>query len=210
MKSLAFIPARGGSKGLPNKNIKNLLGKPLINYSIESAKKSNRIDHIAVSTDCDEIADIARKSGVEILHRPEAVSNDESKTIDTLNFHYEFLKDYDIIVILQPTSPLRPKDFIDECINEFLIGEYSNLVSGYYCKFQEFGSHNNMRRQDVKGFFYDDGSLYILTPSLIKKNQWSGNNTKKIVNKRQFTFEIDDEIDFLILEQLIKKYGQKF
>tara|TARA_B110000037_G_C17051267_1_gene477854 strand:- start:288 stop:920 length:633 start_codon:yes stop_codon:yes gene_type:complete len=210
MKSLAFIPARGGSKGLPNKNIKNLLGKPLINYSIESAKKSNRIDHIAVSTDCDEIADIARKSGVEILHRPEAVSNDESKTIDTLNFHYEFLKDYDIIVILQPTSPLRPKDLIDECINEFLIGEYSNLVTGYYCKFQEFGSHNNMRRQDVKGFFYDDGSLYILTPSLIKKNQWSGNNTKKIVNKRQFTFEIDDEIDFLILEQLIKNYGQKF
>ena len=210
MKSLAFIPARGGSKGLPNKNIKNLLGKPLINYSIESAKKSNRIDHIAVSTDCDEIADIARKSGVEILHRPEAVSNDESKTIDTLNFHYEFLKDYDIIVILQPTSPLRPKDLIDECINEFLIGEYSNLVTGYYCKFQEFGSHNNMRRQDVKGFFYDDGSLYILTPSLIKKNQWSGNNTKKIVNKRQLNIEIDDEIDFLILEQLIKNYGQKF
>lgn len=210
MKSLAFIPARGGSKGLPNKNIKNLLGEPLINYSIESAKTSNRIDHIVVSTDCDEIADITRKSGVEILYRPEAVSNDESKTIDTLNFHYEFLKNYDIIVILQPTSPLRPKDLIDECINEFLIGEYSNLVTGYYCKFQEFGSHNNMRRQDVKGFFYDDGSLYILTPSLIKKNQWSGDNTKKIVNKRQFTFEIDDEIDFLILEQLIKNYGQKF
>jgi N-acylneuraminate cytidylyltransferase len=207
MKSLAFIPARGGSKGLPNKNIKNLLGKPLINYSIESAKTSNRIDHIVVSTDCDEIAEITRESGVEILCRPEAVSNDQSKTIDTLNFHYEFLKDYDIIVILQPTSPLRPKDLIDECINEFLIGEYSNLVTGYYCKFQEFGSHNNMRRQDVKGFFYDDGSLYILTPSLIKKNQWFGDNIKKIVNKRQFTFEIDDEIDFLILEKLIKNYG---
>ena len=207
MKSLAFIPARGGSKGLPDKNIKNLLGKPLIKYSIESAKKSNRIDHIVVSTDCSKIADISRESDVEILYRPESVSNDESKTIDVLNFHYDFLKDYDIVVILQPTSPLRPKELIDECINQFLIGKYSNLVTGYYCKFKELGSHNNMRRQDIKGFFYDDGSVYILTPSLIYKNQWSGDNIKKIVNERQFSYEIDDEIDFFILEQLIKKYG---
>ena len=64
-----------------------------------------------------------------------------------------------------------------------------------------------MRRQDIKGFFYDDGSVYILTPSLIYKNQWSGDNIKKIVNERQFSYEIDDEIDFFILEQLIKKYG---
>tara|TARA_X000000368_G_C22994496_1_gene695939 strand:- start:383 stop:1015 length:633 start_codon:yes stop_codon:yes gene_type:complete len=206
MKSLALIPARGGSKGIPHKNIKHLLGKPLINYSIESAKKSDKINHIVVSTDCEKIAEISRKNGAEVLFRPESVSNDESKTIDVLKFHYEFLKSYDLIVILQPTSPLRPIGLIDDCINEFIKGDYTNLATGYYCKFQEFGSHNNIRRQDIKGFFYDDGSLYILTPSLIKNNQWSGDKIKRIINKKEFSFEIDDEVDFLILENLIKNY----
>ena len=206
MKSLALIPARGGSKGIPNKNIKKLLGKPLINYSIESAKNSIRIDDVVVSTDCEKIADISRKNGADILFRPESVSNDESKTIDVLNYHYEFIKNYDIVVVLQPTSPLRPKELIDDCINEFIRGSYSNLVTGYYCKYKEFGSHNNLRRQDINGFFYDDGSIYILTPSLIKNNLWSGDNIKRIINKKQFSFEIDDEIDFLILEKLIKNY----
>ncbi len=206
MKSLALIPARGGSKGIPNKNIKKLLGKPLINYSIESAKNSIRIDDVFVSTDCEKIADISRKNGAEILFRPESVSNDESKTIDVLNYHYEFIKNYDIVVVLQPTSPLRPKELINDCINEFIRGRYSNLVTGYYCKYKEFGSHNNLRRQDINGFFYDDGSIYILTPSLIKNNLWSGDNIKRIINKKQFSFEIDDEIDFLILEKLIKNY----
>lgn len=206
MKSLAFIPARGGSKGIPNKNIKTILGKPLINYSIESAKKSYKIDHVVVSTDCENIAEISRKNGVEVLFRPESVSNDESKTIDVLKFHFEFLKSYDLIVILQPTSPLRPKELIDECINEFIKGDYSNLATGYYCKYQEFGSHNNLRRQDINGFFYDDGSLYILTPSLIENNLWSGNKIKRIINKKEFSFEIDDEVDFLILENLLKNY----
>ena len=206
MKSLAFIPARGGSKGIPNKNIKTILGKPLINYSIESAKKSHKIDHVVVSTDCENIAEISKKSGVEVLFRPESVSNDESKTIDVLKFHFEFLKSYDLVVILQPTSPLRPKELIDECIDEFIKGDYSNLATGYYCKYQEFGSHNNLRRQDIKGFFYDDGSLYILTPSLIENNLWSGNKIKRIINKKEFSFEIDDEVDFLILENLLKNY----
>tara|TARA_B100001063_G_scaffold238952_1_gene261805 strand:- start:4545 stop:5177 length:633 start_codon:yes stop_codon:yes gene_type:complete len=209
MRSLAFIPARGGSKGLPKKNIKKILGKPLIKYSIDSAKKSSKIDHIVVSTDCDEIASISKEDNVEILFRPESVSNDESKTTDVLHFHYEFIKDYDLIVILQPTSPLRPVGLIDKCVNEFLSGSYSNLATGYYCKFKEFGSHNNLRRQDLKGFFYDDGSVYILTPSLIYKKKWFGSNIKKIINERQFSFEIDDEVDFIIMEQLILNYGKK-
>ena len=207
MKALAFIPARGGSKGLAGKNIKNLLDKPLIQYSIESAKGSKRVDHVVVSTDNDKIAEIARENGVEVLFRTEEFANDESRIIDALNFHYDFLKEYDIVVVLQPTSPLRPDDLIDECINTFSQGEYSNLVTGYYCTFKEFGSHNNLPRQAIKGFFYDDGSVYVLTPSLIKKNKYFGDKIKKVINERQFTFEIDDEIDFLILEQLIKKYG---
>lgn len=210
MKSLALIPARGGSKGIPNKNIKNLLGKPLINYSIDSAKKSVTIDDVVVSTDCNKIADVSRKNGVKILFRPESVSNDESKTIDVLNYHYEFIKDYDLIVVLQPTSPLRPKELIDDCVNEFIKGSYSNLATGYYCKYKEFGSHNNLRRQDINGFFYDDGSIYILTPLLIKNKLWSGDKIKRIINKKQFSFEIDDEIDFLILEKLIKNYEKSF
>ena len=84
------------------------------------------------------------------------------------------------------------------------------MATGYYCKHKEFGTHNNIRRQDVKGFFYDDGSIYILTPSLIKNNQWSGDRIKRMINKKEFSFEIDDEIDFLILEKLIKYYEKVF
>ena len=139
------------------------------------------------------------------------LSKDNSKTIDVVNHCINHLKKTegyipDLIVLLQPTSPLRPIGLIDDCINEFVKGDYSNLATGYYCKFQEFGSHNNNRRQDIKGFFYDDGSLYILTPSLIKNNQWSGDKIKRIINKKEFSFEIDDEVDFLILENLIKNH----
>lgn len=203
--NLAFIPARGGSKGIPNKNIKLLNGMPLIYWSIKSAQESKKIDKVIVSTDSQEIEKIAIKFGVEVLNRPKHVSNDKAKTIDVLKFHENYLSNYENIVILQPTSPLRSESLIDNCIDIMENQNYSNLATGYMCKNIEYGTHNNLRRQDFEGYFYDDGSLYITTIELISSSKWVGENPYYYINEKQFTYEIDDMIDFKILEMLIKE-----
>lgn len=203
---LAVIPARGGSKGLPGKNIRLLLGKPLIAWSIEAAQHTKAIDRILVSTDSDEIADVAREFGADVLPRPHALATDEATTIAVLTHVAAEVPEVTTFVVLQPTSPLRDEGMIDTCIETYEQGDYSNLATGYWCKFQEFGSHNNMRRQDYKGFFYDDGNVYILSRMLVEKGLWFGNKICRQVIARHQNFEIDDEVDFIILEALMQRY----
>jgi CMP-N-acetylneuraminic acid synthetase len=204
---LAIIPARGGSKGLPGKNIRHLYGKPLIAWSIESAQLATGVDRIIVSTDSDEIALVAREWGAEVLKRPADLATDEATTIAVMGHIAAEVPEAESFIVLQPTSPLRDKGLIDECIELYEQGQYSNLATGYWCKFQEFGSHNNMRRQDYKGFFYDDGSIYILSRFLVEQGLWHGENICRHVIARHQNFEIDDELDFVIIEALMKKYA---
>ena len=125
-KFLAIIPARGGSKGIPKKNIKSLLGKPLIQYTIESALKSKYLDKIVVSTDDKKIADISEKLGAEIpCLRPKKLARDNTLILPVLQHMVNFLKKKEnynpfAIVLLQPTSPLRTVRHIDEAIELFL------------------------------------------------------------------------------------------
>ena len=107
--NIAVIPARSGSKGIPNKNIIDFMGKPLIYWSILSAKASKCIDRVVVSTDSKEIAIVAENCGAEVLNRPESLSQDDTKTIEVLKYHSNFLNEYDNLFVLQPTSPLRKK-----------------------------------------------------------------------------------------------------
>ena len=122
MNILAIIPARGGSKGIPHKNIQNLAGKPLIAYTIIAAKKSKLIDKIVVSTDDKKIAKISEACGIEVpFLRPKNISKDNSSTIEVVKHTLEFLRtnqDYipDMIIVLQPTSPLRTTRLIDNAI----------------------------------------------------------------------------------------------
>ena len=203
---IAVIPARGGSKGLPGKNIKLLNDKPLIAWSIESALQSKKIDRVIVSTDYNEIANVALEYGAEVILRPEHLSTDEATTISVLEHIIKEIPEADTIIVLQPTSPLRITNLIDNCIDEFESNDYTNLATGYWCKIKEFGSHNNMRRQDFEGFFYDDGNVYILSRELIKKGLWCGEKPALYINDKYMNFEIDDEVDFIIIEALIKKY----
>ncbi len=203
---LAVIPARGGSKGLPGKNIKSICGKPLIAWSIEAALDAKEIDRVVVSTDSEEIADVARNFGADVLMRPEELATDEATTIAVLENIAGEVQDADTFIVLQPTSPLRNEGLIDSCIKKFKQGEYSNLATGFWCKSQEFGSHNNMRRQDYKGFFYDDGNIYILPRSLVEKGRWYGDNICRYVIEREQNYEIDDEVDFIVLEALMRYY----
>ncbi|MBF0231432.1 MAG: acylneuraminate cytidylyltransferase family protein [Desulfamplus sp.] len=201
---LAVIPARGGSKGIPGKNIKEINGKPLIAWSIEAAKESRILDEFLVSTDDERIAEVASRYDCPVLMRPPELATDEAKTISVLEHIIKAKETAEHVVVLQPTSPLRHKGLIDDCLSDYTKGGYDNLATGFYCKFREFGSHNNERRQDYKGFFYDDGNVYVLNRSLIGKGRWSGDHICfKEISKEQ-NFEIDDSIDFLILDTLMK------
>ncbi len=204
-----IIPARGGSKGLPGKNIKPILGKPLIAWTIESAKQSRLIDEFVVSTDDPKIADVADFYGAKVHMRPKELAQDDSTTIDLVTHIAEKNKHAEHFVVLQPTSPLRDRGLIDNCINTYIGGEFDNLATGYTCKYQEFGKHNNQRRQDIQGFFYDDGNVYILKRYLAIEGRWFGNNINRYLIERHQKFEIDDEIDFVILEALMQKYALK-
>jgi CMP-N-acetylneuraminic acid synthetase len=203
---LAVIPARGGSKGIPQKNIRLLCGKPLIAWSIESALAVPTIHRVVVSTDNAEIADVATSWGAEILWRPAELATDEATTISVMTHVATEVPKADIFMVLQPTSPLRPLGFIDECIRVFEGGDFDNLATGYYCKYREYGTHNNHRRQDYRGFFYDDGSVYLLRRPLVERGQWFGDHMARHESPRHLNYEIDDEVDMVILDALMKAY----
>jgi len=124
---LAIIPARGGSKRLPRKNILDLNGTPLIAYSIEAGLKSKYIDKVIVSSDDEEILKISKKYGALTLIRPDELAGDMATTFDAIAHTIENTKEYDYIVLLQPTSPLRDEKHIDEAI-ELLEGKEANAV----------------------------------------------------------------------------------
>ena len=208
--NLAIIPARGGSKGLPGKNIRLLNGKPLIVWSIEAARRSELIDRFLVSTDSEEIANIAKSNGCEVIMRSVELASDEATTIAVIEDIAKKIPEALNFIVLQPTSPLRSKDLIDNCLKEYLSNNYSNLATGFWCKYKEFGSHNNLRRQDYKGFFYDDGNVYVLSRSIVEQGKWFGDRICRFENSKIQNFEIDDEIDFKILEMLMKEYKEEF
>jgi CMP-N-acetylneuraminic acid synthetase len=204
---MGIIPARGGSKGIPGKNIKELCGKPLIAWTIEAAKKSKLLDRTLVSTDCEDISRVAGQFGAEVLQRPEELATDESTTISVLEHIARQFPEVITFVVLQPTSPLRDEDLIDECIRDYEKGDFTNLATGFWCKYQEFGTHNNSRRQDCSGFFYDDGNVYVLDKALVEKGLWFGNKISRKVIRHYQNYEIDEEVDLVVLEALMKKYG---
>ena len=127
----AIIPARGGSKGIPKKNIINFDGLPLIGHSILYAKKSNLIDKIFVSTDCDEVINISYPYDVSIIKRPKNISQDSSSTELTIKHVIESqnIDSNAIIILLQPTSPIRPKGILDKMLESFIENNYDSMVS---------------------------------------------------------------------------------
>ena len=133
-KILAIIPARGGSKGIPHKNIYPLYNRPLIEYTIEAAIKSNRFDDVIVSTDDEEIATASKKAGASVpFMRPENISGDHAKTIDVILHAIDYLnligKNYDIVVLLQATSPLRNSDDIKKALDFFIKNDIRSMAS---------------------------------------------------------------------------------
>jgi len=131
---LGIIPARGGSKGIPRKNVRLLAGRPLIHYTNDSAQKSRMLNRVVVSTEDEEIAELASQYGCEILHRPSELALDETPmvpviqhVVNSLSMNEDYLPE--ITVVLQPTAPLRCAEHIDDCLSRFLESNANSMVS---------------------------------------------------------------------------------
>jgi CMP-N,N'-diacetyllegionaminic acid synthase len=203
MRFLGLIPARGGSKGIPRKNIKPMAGKPLIAWSIEAAQASKRLDRFVVSTEDAEIAKVARKYGAEVLDRPKKLAGDTASGLSVIQHALDMIQ-ADAIVLLQPTSPVRRPGLIDECIVRYEKSGCDNLGTGYMCSLFEYGSYTQ-RRQDLKPFFHDDGNVYVFSAKLIRQGKLFGKKVERFEVPRDHTFEIDDEFDFWLNEKVLEE-----
>lgn len=231
MKTLAIISARGGSKGLPGKNIKSLNGFPLIYYTIHSARNTKEIDKVIVSTENKEIASISEKYGAEVpFLRPVELAQDSSTSIDVLlhavNYFENLGKFYDLTVLLEPTSPLRKKDDLSNAIISFsdAIEKYDGIVSlgkihlenpaitkvisnGYVKPFVDFKEIK--RRQDYPDIYFPYGVIYAVKTEILKTNKtiYTDRSMPYFIERWQ-NYEIDDEFDFMCVEQILK-YKEK-
>lgn len=203
---VGVIPARGGSKGVPRKNLAAVSGRPLIYWSIEAAKNARRLDSFFVSTDDEEIEDYCKGLGAEVIRRPSELGADSSRTIDVLHYHHEesFCQNVDFCT-LQPTSPIRSAELIDNCALLFYKHTPLILATGYECYHQEFGSNNNLPRQEIKSFFYDDGNIYIHSKRAIIQKMWSCKSAYRFYNDPISSFEIDTVLDLEIVDFLMSK-----
>lgn len=226
---IAIIPARGGSKGLPGKNIKMLCNKPLIVYTIEAAIRSRKIDRVIVTTDSEEIAYTARQYGAEIpFIRPANLAEDDSCAVDVYLHAVEFLQEKDGIfldkfVVLLPTVPLRDEVDIDNAINIFQKKKATTLISvveadipasWYYrmngdgviqnAGFDRKDSMNNRQKNDK--YYIPNGAIYILDYKLLKsQGTYYAKDTIGYVMPRAKSVDIDSMDDFKYAEYLIKE-----
>ena len=227
-KVLAVIPARGGSKGLPNKNILPLAGKALIGWSIEVGLSSKYIDKLIVSTDSEEIAKVAESFNCNVpFIRPPNISSDKSPTIDVLmhaiNYYSEINENFDYLVLLEPTSPLRelsdldiPLEKLEEKrdIADSIVGvgrvESSHpsfsvvLAEDDLIKPYESDHFSVLRRQDINELFFFEGSIYISDiNTLIKKKTFYHDRTLPHIVPRWKSIEIDEISDLIAAEAFI-------
>ena len=217
----AFIPARGGSKGILGKNIKEFAGKPLIVHSIEYALNCSQIDEVVVSTDDDNIAKIARKAGARIVNRPPELSTDSATTESAIHhFVNKFNKKPDILVLLQPTSPYRPKRSLENAISHFTENEFDSLLSiipthRFFWRvkddqttFAEYDYLNRPHRQDLKQEdirYMENGSLYIFTRKHFDKTgNRLGGKIGYVEWPEEYGIEIDTPLDFNMVEKIFK------
>ena len=225
---LIIIPARGGSKGIPRKNIKPLLGKPLIGYSIEHAKKSKYMNKVVVSTEDEEIAEISKDYGAEVpFLRPEELARDDSPTSDAiihaLNWFEKRGEYFDIVVLLEPTSPLRKENDLDIAIELFIknIDRADSLVSvgevhlenpyimkkienGYVKPFIEI-DENVYQRQQLPKVYFPYGVVYLSKTDTLKRYKtFYQERTIPYFIERWQNYEVDDIYDFIAIEAILK------
>lgn len=220
---LAVIPARGGSKGVPKKNIVKINKKPLIQYTIEAAKASEFIDEIIVSTDDTEIAKVCNKLGVDIpFLRPNQLATDQAKTIDTIlhviGEQKKRKKVYDYIVLLQPTQPLRKAWHIDDAIKKIIKNNQESLVSitevnEHPILMRTFDKNDRLvnvlnqnstvRRQELSKVYKVNGAIYINQVSVLNQNTSLNDNISGYIMDKKYDLDIDDFDDLKTFQNIL-------
>lgn len=224
---LAVIPARGGSKGLPGKNIRELAGKPLIAWSIEAGRQSRYVDQLTVSTDSLEIARVAREWGGDVpFMRPSELATDVAKGIDailhTIRWHRDRGKTFDLVLVLQPTSPLRTAEDIDRAVEFFFEKNAKAIVSVCPTDHHPWWSNTlppngsmkdflrpelqNTNRQSLPTFYRLNGAIYLADLSFLE-------DMRTFITEGTFAFpmplersvDIDSMLDFRLAECLFAK-----
>ena len=226
MKVLVVIPARGGSKGIPHKNIKLLNGKPLICYSIDVARQFTSDENICVTTDDDEIIKVVEDYGLKVpFKRPEYLATDTCGSNEVIQHAYQFYeqqgKHYDAILLLQPTSPFRKVEFLKDAVD--LYDDSIDMVTSvklsscnpYYDGFEENaegllkiskGDGTIERRQDAPNVWQQNGSIYVINPkSLTEKGMARFTRIRKFTMSELYSVDIDNPLDWKVAELIINE-----
>lgn len=220
-KILAFIPARKGSKRIPNKNKQLINNIPLFQYSVDVAKKSKYIDKIIVSTDCEEILEQAHILGcIKNSLRPKELSLDTSKIIDAMLYEIKInkLNDFDAIVLLQPTSPYRTSEMLDKAIEKYFETETSLITVVPACEQPIFmrkisngklkkiiADSSDVRSQDFEKIYKIIGSIYINNIKELNENTILNENEIPFVIEEKYNIDIDNYNDMKKAIEMMKK-----
>lgn len=220
---LAIIPARGGSKRLLRKNVLDLAGKPLITWSIKAGLQSKYIDNILVTSDDDEILAISKNFGANVIKRPNEFASDTSTTFDAIRHTIKNNLEYDYIVLLQPTSPLRTSQHIDEaieslekkkadCIISVCAMDHSPLWSNTLPEDGEMKCFikddiKNKRSQDLETYYRINGAIYICKTERLLEEKSFLIKDKCYAYKmdRMVSIDIDEEIDLLMANMILRR-----
>jgi CMP-N-acetylneuraminic acid synthetase len=223
MKYLGFVIARKGSKGILNKNMRLLNEKPLIQYTFEACKNTKLLSEIHLSTDDEKIIELSNNYGIKSFYiRPDILATDESSVTDVIIYHLNWLEfnGYEIpenIVLLQPTSPIRSRDMIDNCIISFEKSGNQSLIAVSHClqhpyeMFQinsgkiDFINKTPKRRQEYPNYYFITGSLYIVSTTFLKNNnRIFDENTSIYLVSYEESVDIDNENDLTLAEYYLK------
>lgn len=227
-KILALIPARGGSKGIKDKNIIDLCGKPLIAYTIEAAKKSAYIDMVIVSTDSKKIASVSKEYGARVpFMRPDRLATDNATTLDVVIHAIDFVKqgkdDYNTLILLQPTSPLRTNKEIDEAIEKHFLYDELGLVSVSEVDDNPIlirtindaenlvpllDTNSTCRRQDMPKYYRVNGCIYLNKIDEINGETSFNDNRLAYVIPKEHAVDIDGMIDLNVARYYLENRGK--
>jgi CMP-N,N'-diacetyllegionaminic acid synthase len=233
MKVLGIIPARGGSKGVLRKNIREVDGLPLIAYTINCAQQSTKLTEFVVNTDDEEIAQVARQFNAAVMIRPAELGTDTAPVTEVVKHIVDYYKtklnkEFDLIVLLQVTAPLRTGEDVDNVISFFeqdstLDGAISvvPMLDMHPARMYSISDEDRMvpflggntetvNRQELKPVYYRNGCIYaVKTEALIRENKLMVQNKRPYVMNPEWLANVDDERDLLITEVLIKKWKQE-
>ena len=225
-----LIPARGGSKGIPRKNIKLFCGKPLIAYTIEEVKRSKYVDRIFVSTEDEEIAKISKAYNAEVIKRPVEYAQDNSNSREVIKHALSWLKKEemytpDIILFLQPTSPLRTTEDINRALELYLNNDCESVVSVYKSRESPYWNltmknqfieplfgweyFKGKRRQDLPITYSLNGAIYITSKEkFLEKGSFFNEKTLPYIMPMERSIDIDNETDFELAETIMKERNE--